>query len=232
VSGPQRHSVAEEQGLLTDPDAIARLEAENALRQFDETLDLVDQVVRDGRPFRLRPSVILSLHRTALAGLSRYAGTYRTSSVTIGMSAHNPPGAALVSSLMEEMCDDINDQFAHTDALELCAQAMWRLNWIHPFTDGNGRTSRAVAYFVLCAKIGYRLPGTVTLPEHIARDKVPYYDALEAADTALAAGTSDVTVLRSLLQKCLVRQLESALADASNPAIESAEARRVPRHFH
>lgn len=226
MSDDQRHSVAEEVRLLTDPDAIAAHEAENALRQFDRTLDLIDDVARGGRPFRLRPSIILDLHRIALDGLSPYAGNFRPGSVEIGKSSHSPPPSHRVFELIEEMCDTVNDMFRDRSALHLCAYVMWRLNWIHPFTDGNGRTSRALAYFVLCARLGYRLPGHRTVPEQIAADKNPYYLALEAADQEAQAGSAELTELKTLLETCLAAQLLSALNDATDPAIATNDSRR------
>ena len=115
------------------------------------------------------------------------------------------------------MCDYVMYRFDQAQALHLCAYTMWRLNWIHPFTDGNGRTSRAVAYFVLCAKIGYRLPGNVTLPEQIAQDKSPYYVALEKADEYWAKGQINLSDLEALLDERLARQLLTAYEDAKNP---------------
>ena len=101
---------------------------------------------------------------------------------------------------VEEMCDYILDNWSKP-AIHLTAYTLWRLNWIHPFTDGNGRTARAVAYLVLCVRLGYRLPGTKTIPELIAADKDPYYAALEAADAG------DLTVLEKLLAALLAQQL-------------------------
>lgn len=75
----ERHSIPEEATLASSPDEIARLEARNALRQFDTMIEMVDSWVnRPERQFRLRPSAILTLHRVALEGLSRFAGTWRT----------------------------------------------------------------------------------------------------------------------------------------------------------
>jgi Fic family protein len=82
-----------------------------------------------------------------------------------------------------------------------------RLNWIHPFRDGNGRTSRAVSYLVLCARLGMRLPGTKTIPERIAGNKQPYYDALDSADAAWKAGRLDVSAMELLLSDNLAAQL-------------------------
>ncbi|WP_435203506.1 Fic family protein [Qipengyuania sp. 902] len=220
MSDGERHSVAETPSLIQDPIEEAQRESENALAQFDQVLDMIDEVARDGRPFRLRTSMILGLHRTALDGLSEYAGNFRPADVSIGQSKHEPPEAHLVPGLIEEMCDYVQDNFANAKAIHLCAYVMWRLNWIHPFTDGNGRTSRALAYYVLCAKTGYRLPGHVTMPEQIAADKAPYYDALEKADERWEQGGLDLAALEELLDGCLADQLLSAYNDANDPKAE------------
>jgi Fic family protein len=217
MSDGDRHSKAAAPSLITDPIEEARKESENAVAQFDRVLDLIDEVTRDGRPFRMRNSIILDLHRVAMEGLSAYAGNFRPSTVEIGQSEHEPPAAHLVPGLIDEMCDYVTDNFSDAVALHLCAYVMWRLNWIHPFTDGNGRTSRALSYYVLCAKTGYRLPGRETVPEQIARDKKPYYEALEKADRHWREGRLDLSALEQLLDECLATQLLSAYEDAKNP---------------
>jgi Fic family protein len=128
---------------------------------------------------------------------------------------------------VEEMCDFVLENFAQAKALHLCAYVMWRLNWIHPFTDGNGRTSRALSYYVLCAKIGYRLPGHQTVPEQIASAKQPYYKALEAADVKWTEGTLDLSELESLLDQCLATQLLSAYDDAKDPSAGNPKDRKL-----
>jgi Fic family protein len=98
---------------------------------------------------------------------------------------------------------------------------VWRLNWIHPFTDGNGRTSRAVSYLVLCVRLGYPLPGTNTIPEQIAADKRAYYDALEAADEVLKRdGRVDVTKLEKLLEAYLSAQLIGVIEQATGASLQ------------
>ena len=218
MSDKQRHSEAAEASLIKDEDERARRESANAVAQFDMVLDLIEEVTRTERPFRLRVSAILSLHRRALDGLSAYAGTTRPGDVSIGKSKHTPPAAHLVPELLEEMCDYVNEKWSEATALHLCAYVMWRLNWIHPFVDGNGRTSRAVSYYVLCAKLGYVLPGHETVPEQIAADKEPYYVALEAADEASQGDVVDVSRMESLLDDCIANQLLSAYRDATDPS--------------
>jgi len=174
--------MAHEAVLVTDPDERAALEARNALKQFDVTCSLIDEFINTECPFRLRPSMTLQLHRVALEGMSRFAGNYRPAGVEIKGSGHRPVDAHLVPEFVEDMCDYVNDQWDGASPLRLAAFAMWRLNWIHPFDDGNGRTSRALSYLILCVKSGMQLPGTNTIPEQISKNKTPYYEALEAAD--------------------------------------------------
>jgi Fic family protein len=103
----------------------------------------------------------------------------------------------------------------HTYAVHLAAYVLWKLNWIHPFADGNGRTARAIAYVVLSIKLDSVLPGAPTIPEQIAGNKKPYYDALEAADKHLAGGEVDVSDLEKMLDAMLSTQLLSAAKEAS-----------------
>ena len=90
----------------------------------------------------------------------------------------------------------------------------------HPFVDGNGRTTRAVSYYVLCSKLNFYFPGVTTIPEFIARGKQPYYKALEAADEAQEAGKIDVAAMEGLLKNLLARQMVLALEGAESPSPE------------
>ena len=79
--------------------------------------------------------------------------------------------------------------------------------WIHPFGDGNGNASRAVMYAIICVGYAQMLPGTTALPELIARNPYPYYDALDSADDAWARGTIDVSEMEALLGTLIEQQL-------------------------
>lgn len=210
----ERHSKAFDAELISDPDEKAKKEASNGLKQFDYVIEAIEHWSSSARAFRLRPSFILQLNRIALDGISAYAGNYRPSEIRIEGSKHQPVGAHLVAERIEELCDYVNENWDKS-AIHLAAYVMWRLNWIHPFADGNGRTSRALSYFVLCARLGEKLPGTLTIPDQISRNKSPYYLALETADTALVNGQMDVGELEKLLKDLLANQLASVLKAAS-----------------
>jgi Fic family protein len=202
-----RHSKALEAQIVSDPDEQARVEARNGVRQFDAVTGIIDSCSDPERTFKLRPSHLLHLQRFALEGLSSYAGNWRTAGIEIGGSKHKPPGAYMVPEEVEHMCDYVNDNWDQSSPVHLAAYVLWKLNWIHPFTDGNGRTARAISYLLLCLRLGYRLPGANTIPEQIAKDKKPYYEALEAADEAWAKNKIDLSKLEELLSGLLANQL-------------------------
>ena len=210
-----RHSEAEDAALLSDPDEIARREAENGIRQFTLALDIIRTYVKDAdRAFKLRAGPILQLHQAALDGLHRLSGTYRNTPVKIHGSLHQPPEPAFVADEVQAMCEYINENWTKS-AVHLAAYVLWKMNWIHPFADGNGRTARAVSYVVLSIKLDSLLPGTPTIPEQIATNKDPYYDALEKADRAWAENKIDVSILETLLGDMLAKQLLNAAKEAS-----------------
>ena len=211
-----RHTQADTIELIDDAQKKAEAEARNVLLQYDMAKEMVESGLgANATPFVLRPSHILMLHHRALVGIERFAGTFRNTPVEIGKSKHTPPESFFVSELVAEMCAYIADRRGKTP-LHLSAYAMWRLNWIHPFSDGNGRTSRIISYMVLCNAQGYWLPATKTIPDMIADNRAPYYDALEAADEALRSDDKvDLSVLENYLGDLLSKQLISVFDEAT-----------------
>lgn len=212
LQNDKRDSRALEPELISDPIKKAEAEARNGLRQYDAGIKTI-QTALDTGEFKLRPSLILALHREALSGISSYAGNYRPAGVEIGGSKHTPPGAHIVPELVEELCDYVNDHWADATAIHLASYVMWRLNWIHPFADGNGRTSRIISYVVLSIRAGYVLPGTPTIPDQIVENRIPYFDALDAADSAYP-GKVDVSKMEQLIAALLANQLTTFYAAA------------------
>jgi Fic family protein len=212
----ERHTSTEQVELVADPDERARREAENGIRQAELALEIIRSFVHDKeRPFRLRQGILMQLHAKALEGIHLLAGTFRNGPAKIQGSSHDPTPAFRVADDVADLCDYVNGNWSEKSALHLCAYVLWRLNWIHPYADGNGRTARAVSYVVLSVKLNSILPGTLTIPDQIAQDKTPYYDALEAADAAWKqTGVVDVSALEAMLGAMLAKQLLQAVKEA------------------
>jgi Fic family protein len=112
-----------------------------------------------------------------------------------------------VAEEVEGLCDYVNERWDTASAIHLAAYVMWRLNWIHPFADGNGRTSRILSFVVLFTRLGGILPGTPTLPDLIVDHRHLYEEALDAADDSWKSGRVDVTKMENLIQSLLATQL-------------------------
>lgn len=195
-------------------DEVVKLEAENGLRQADRMFEMIEHALSIAK-LRLRPSTLIELNRIAVLGLVATPGALRTSPIIIEHSPHSPPPYEDVAGHIDDLCDYVSSEWDAASAIHLAAYVLWRLNWVHPFEDGNGRTARAASYLVLCVKLGHKLPGTRTIPEFIARDKAPYYRALESADNAWKKGALDLTDMEELLKSCLAAQLVDVVKSAS-----------------
>lgn len=108
--------------------------------------------------------------------------------------------------LVSQMCDYINNKW-HGAPIHLASYTMWRMNWIHPFFGGNGRTARALSYLILSVKLGFVIPGKKTIPELIVENREPYFQALQQADSSCQTGTIDVSAMEELMSSLLAKQL-------------------------
>jgi len=199
LTGSEQHAVYQE------------LQVSNGNRQYSFLKSAVDASLQIGRPF-LSSGIIKALNFQAITCLHTSAGEYRPCPVTVG--THEPPQHYLVDSLMDDFVNSVNWQWEATDAVALAAFVLWRLNYIHPFINGNGRTARAASYFVLCLKARGWLNGTPILPELIRREHDQYIAALRQADRLAMAG--DPAFLRDLHQ-LLARLIQEQLGN--HPAL-------------
>lgn len=207
----ERHSVAisANEGSGGVDDKLHQL-TRNLLRQYDKLNELVVRWASDNQRFQLTSDIILKLHYFAMESILPDAGHYRENGVVVSASRHRPPPAQEVPELVESMCEYVRANWSEKSALHLASYCLWRLNWIHPFSEGNGVTARAVSYLVLSVRLGIVLPGTLTIPEQIVASKAEYYRALEKADAALdRQGVADVSEIETLLERMLFRQLKS-----------------------
>ncbi len=117
-------------------------------------------------------SILRRLHELVTRGTMEHPGEYRRQQVWIGGSPHVPPAPPEIVPLLDEMfgqCRNIREPVLQSVFLH------HRLVFVHPFLDGNGRTTRLVANLVLMSA-GY--------PPAVLRvgDRRRYYACLEEAD--------------------------------------------------
>lgn len=121
-------------------------------------------------------STIKQIHALVLHGINREnAGRYRTVPVLISGSRHMPPQPYMIGKLMEDFIIHFHDLESRSMHPVLIAAYLHdELVRIHPFIDGNGRTSRLLMNLYLLRK-GYTLINLKGSDE----SKRIYYNALE-----------------------------------------------------
>jgi len=120
--------------------------------------------------------IILQLHNLVLRGIDKnYAGSYRNVQVMITGSANIPPAPYLIRKQMEEMMFWYDEHRLVLHPVLLAAEMHERLVSIHPFIDGNGRTSRLLMNLILLQN-GYAIADI----KGAVKNRMAYYDALES----------------------------------------------------
>lgn len=113
---------------------------------------------------------IKSIHSIILDGIDRMnAGRYRTTDIEIGEATHPVIPHYLVSEQMFELLKWYREDVSTINRI---IELTCRFINIHPFIDGNGRTSRLLTNLELL-KLGYP-PITI-----LAIDRLEYYQILD-----------------------------------------------------
>ncbi|NXK92303.1 FICD transferase, partial [Formicarius rufipectus] len=154
---------------------------------------------------------ILELHRRVLGYADPVeAGRFRATQVFVGH--HVPPHPRDVEQQMRELVQWLNSEDALAlHPVELAALAHYKLVYIHPFVDGNGRTARLLLNLILL-QAGYP-PVTVRKEQ-----RAEYYHVLEAANEG------DVRPFIRFVAKCTETTLDALLIATTEHAVALPEA--------
>ena len=169
--------------------------------------------VDQGCPKPLTSEHVRLIHQIATRFLLDEAGQYRSVHVKVCLPneevVHDPPRPEQVEFHMR----DFDQQLARLwgqPASRCAAFALWRLNWIHPFRNGNGRTARAFTYAVICLKYGAMLNGKTTVLELMDLSRDDYYWALTYATNSFGNdGVPDLRPVQDYLSELINQQLMS-----------------------
>lgn len=133
------------------------------------TFEYVKQCIANEKP--LDENIVKDIHAKLMDNIFT-GGIYRNVEVRISGAKHKPP-------VPNEMYCQIKDFYVNlsikpfADPIELAAWTHAEFVKIHPFIDGNGRTSRMI--------MNYQLMSNGFLPVSIAKEnRLEYFNALEA----------------------------------------------------
>ena len=123
-------------------------------------------------------------------------GKYRTTNVIISGAEHKPPQSFEVQSKMQEFIKKYNENITKLHPIELASFVHIEFVKIHPFIDGNGRTSRLLMNLELI-KAGFP-PVVIEL-----EDRLEYYKALDIGHTE-----NDYKPFLELMKKVVEKSFE------------------------
>jgi Fic family protein len=197
-----------------DPALFAKIEERNLLRQYDLLSNCIEIGLKKGIE-SFDKYTLWALNHAAVANVWQLGGRYREEPILVG--DHIPPHFRDVPNEMDRFFSFIHENWTiHDHPTIIAAYALWRLNWIHPFIEGNGRTARAACYYLICMKEGKLLGGTKTVPERIRENRVPYIAGLKAADLGWVKGQYDLRELAAYLETLLKGQIAESATNSSS----------------
>ncbi len=124
--------------------------------------------------------LLLQIHHIAFSEVYDWAGTWRTTTVTVGQLI--PPQPNQVLHLMYQFVDNLNFKISNAKSskehLDTLTFAHYEFIRIHPFNNGNGRTGRILMNLV-ALKFGYK---PLELYHREGDSRKIYIEAMKSAD--------------------------------------------------
>ncbi len=160
-----------------DPDDVREL------LNYRSAFEYVSSYLNHGGPITER--LILEIHKrlvegvrggTAAPGEYRRVQNYVINSAT-GDTIYTPPSPDEAPSLMRELVAWLNRP-SDIHPVIVSGIAQFQLVHIHPFLDGNGRTSRLLSTLCLY-RAGYDFKRLFAISEYYDRDRMAFYEALQ-----------------------------------------------------
>jgi Fic family protein len=199
---------------------------------YRDAFTLVSNRFDDGLPGETLPiteRLILDIHSRLVAsvrGGSAAPGEYRrvqnyVINATTGETIYTPPPTEEVPALMRELVAWLN-QPSDIHPVIASGIAQFQLVHIHPFLDGNGRTSRLLSTLYLY-RAGYAFKRLFTLSEYYDRDRTAFYRALQDVRRA----NMDMTGWIEFFTKGLATQLAEIRQRGELATLQQALARSL-----
>ena len=169
--------------------------AEIEVRNYKRALDFVSK--RKGLVQSIEADDVLKIHKLVMDGLlpAEKVGCWRKKLVFIenqdGEVVYTGPEARLVRREIEGLLEWLNREMEEIHPVIAAAILHFQFVSIHPFADGNGRTTRLLVALLL-GMLDYDFRGCLVLDSYYAADKLDYYRALNLAENYMGRKTADL----------------------------------------
>ena len=154
------------------------------LLNYRSAFEFVSDCLDSGDP--ITEGLIREIHRKLVEGVrggKADPGNYRriqnyVANSSTGEVIYTPPSAVEVPIMMAEMVKWLNSDLDIHPVL-ISGIAQFQLVHVHPFLDGNGRTSRLLSTLCLY-KAGYDFKRLFTISEYYDRDRPTFYKKIQS----------------------------------------------------
>ncbi|MDQ3010528.1 MAG: Fic family protein [Acidobacteriota bacterium] len=180
-----RLTLAQAEQLLAGKSVVeADPEDTRELLNYRDAFEFVSGYLHDGGP--VTEGLIREIHRKLVVGVrggSAMPGEYRrmqnyVANSQTGEIIYTPPSPMDVPPMMAELTSWLNTEHEWHPVL-VAGVAQFQLVHIHPFVDGNGRTSRLLSTLCLY-RVGYDFKRLFSISEYYDRDRTAFYTALQS----------------------------------------------------
>jgi cell filamentation protein, protein adenylyltransferase len=170
--------------LSGEPVAAANPDDVRELLNYRRAFEFVSEYLNSGAP--ISEGLVREIHKRLVEGVrggNAAPGQYRrvqnyVVNASTGQTIYTPPPTHDVPALMNEMVAWLNlSRQVHPVLVSGIAQ--FQLVHIHPFLDGNGRTSRLLSTLCLYRE-GYDFKRLFAISEYYDRDRASFYAAIQA----------------------------------------------------
>jgi Fic family protein len=179
------HLTLDQAERLLAGDLVPEADPDDAreLLNYRRAFDFVSEYLDSGEP--ITQGLIREIHKRLVEGVrggNAAPGRYRklqnyvVNSAT-GETVYTPPPAHDVPVMMAEMVSWLS-QPGDVHPVLVSGVAQFQLVHIHPFLDGNGRTSRLLSTFCLYRE-GYDFKRLFTISGYYDRDRAAFYKAIQ-----------------------------------------------------
>ncbi|MGV7929654.1 MAG: Fic family protein [Spirochaetota bacterium] len=162
-----------------------QIEVQNIL---DALNGILKDLVINNKIIIINPELIQNFHRLVGKDLGEHfkaiPGKFRNNNVTVGN--YLAPDFHDVHELTDQLCDWLRNEFhfgKEQTFVEAIIQAIVThvyIAWIHPFSDGNGRTARLLEFYLLL-RAGVPDIASHVLSNHYSLTRSEYYRQIENA---------------------------------------------------
>ena len=202
-------------------------DTEREVLNYNQAMVFLRDLLAQDRQLKLSLPLVLKIHKTVTDGLMpRFeSGKLRQKPVWVndprtGQPVYLPPDHEQVDGLMRDLITYVNRRQDEVDPLIIAGVFHKQMVIIHPFMDGNGRTTR-LATKILLARMGLDTFNLFSFENYYNQDVTRYFSTVgEFGDYLSLTGSIDFTAWLEYFTQGIIDELQRVSALLPDLSVE------------